>query len=145
VRVSSKPDEFNVSRLFTVGGALGILMTIEGAILTMISLSYFGLNGNVDKIYTFGFAYPNLQGVLTLMIVRERNHFWKSRPSNFLGITVAAEILLVTAISTLGFLELAPLGYMPVLAILGYALVMSFLVNDPVKVYLMGKLKGGLP
>jgi H+-transporting ATPase len=144
VRVSSRPDEFNVSRLFTVGGSLGILMSIEGAVLTMISLPYFGLSGNIDKIYTFGFAYLNLQGIFTLMIVRERNHFWKSRPSNFLGITVAAEILLVTAISTLGFLELAPLGYIPVLAIFGYTLIVSFLINDSVKVYLMGKFKGSL-
>ena len=143
VRVSSKPDEFSVSRLFTVGGALGILMTIEGAVFTMLSLSYFGLIGNIDKIYTFGFAYLNFQGVLTLMIVRERNHFWKSRPSNFLGITVTVEILFVTAISILGFLELAPLGYVPVLTILGYTLVMSFLVNDPIKTYLIGRLKGG--
>jgi len=142
VRVSSKPDEFNVSRLFIIGGSLGILMTIEGAVLTMISLSYFDLSGNIDKIYTFGFAYLNLQGILTLMIVRERNHFWKSQPSNFLSITVTAEILLVTAISTLGFLELAPLGYMPVFAILGYTLIVSFLINDSVKVYLMGKFKG---
>ena len=145
VRVSSKPDEFNVLRLFTAGGALGILMTIEGAVFTMISLSYFGLSGNIDKIYTFGFAYLNLHGILTLMIVRERNHFWKSRPSNFLSITVAAEILLVTAISTLGFLELAPLGYLPVLAIFGYTLIVSFLINDSVKVYLMGKLHARTP
>ena len=144
VGVSSKPHEFNVSRLFTVGGALGILMTIEGVVLTMISLSYFSLSGNIDKIYTFGFAYLNLQGIFTLMIVRERNHFWKSRPSNFLGVTVAAEILFVSAISTLGFLELAPLGYIPVLAILGYTLIVSFLINDSVKVYLIRRFKGSL-
>jgi uncharacterized protein (DUF983 family) len=76
------------------------------------------------------------------MIVRERSHFWKSRPSNVLLITVAGEILLVAAISILGFLELSPLGYMPVLVILGYTLIMSFLVNDPVKTYLIGSFKG---
>jgi H+-transporting ATPase len=142
VRISSKPDEFNVSRMFTIGGVLGILMTIEGVVLTLACFSYFGLSGNVDVIYTFGFAYLNIQGVLTLMIVRERSHFWKSRPSTILDITVAGEILLVAAISILGFLELAPLGYMPVLVIVGYTLVMTFLVNDPVKAYLMGRFKG---
>ena len=117
-------------------------MTIESAILTVAALSYFGLIGNVDKIYTFGFAYLNLAGIFTLMIVRERNHFWKSRPSSFLSVTVIAEILFVIAISLLGVLELAPLGYMPVLAILGYALLVTFLINDPVKVYLIHKFKG---
>jgi H+-transporting ATPase len=137
---SSKPDSFSMSRLFGVSGSLGILMTIESAILTLAGWSYFGLTGNVDKIYTFGFAYLNLAGVFTLMIVRERNHFWRSRPSNFLIFTVATEILFVTAISLLGFLELAPLGYMPVLAIFGYTLIVTFLINDSVKV-LMGKFK----
>jgi H+-transporting ATPase len=142
VQFSLKPDSFNVSRLFGVSGSLGILMTIESAVLTVAGLSYFGLTGNVDKIYTFGFAYLNLAGVFTLMIVRERNYFWKSRPSNFLSITVTAEILFVIAISLLGFLELAPLGYIPVLAILGYTLLVTFLINDTVKVYLIRKFKG---
>jgi hypothetical protein len=75
------------------------------------------------------------------MIVRERSHFWRSRPSNFLSITVAAEILFVVAVSLLGFLELAPLGYMPVLAILGYTFVVTFLINDFVKVYLISKFR----
>ncbi len=141
VRSSLKPDTFDVSRLFGVSGSIGVLMTIESAIMSVASLSYFGLTGNVDKIYTFGFAYLNLAGVFTLMIVRERNYFWKSRPSKFLSITVMAEILFVIAISLLGILELAPLGYMPVLAILGYTLLVTFLINDPIKVYLTRKFK----
>ena len=116
-------------------------MIIESAIFAVPALSYFGLIGNVEKIYTFGFAYLNLAGVFTLMIVRERNHFWNSRPSKFLSITVLAEILLVIAISILGILELAPLSYMPVLAILGYTLLTTFVINDPIKVYLIAQIQ----
>jgi len=141
VRSSLKPDTFDMRQLFGVSGSLGVLMTIESAIFTVAALSYFGLTGNVDKIYTFGFAYLNLAGVLTLMIVRERNYFWKSRPSRFLSITVLAEVLFVISIALLGILELAPLGYVPVFAILGYALLTTFLINDPIKVYLIHKFK----
>jgi H+-transporting ATPase len=141
VQSSLKPDSFNVSRLFGVSGVLGILMTIESVVLTMICWSYFGLAGNVDKIYTFGFAYLNLAGIFTLMTVRERNEFWNSRPSNFLIIVATVEILFVIAISLLGFLELAPLGYIPVLVILGYTLLVTFLINDTIKVYLIHKFK----
>jgi H+-transporting ATPase len=141
VRSSLKPDTFDVSRLFGVSGSLGVLMTVESAIFAVAGLSYFGLIGNVERIYTFGFTYLNLSGVFTLMIVRERNHFWKSRPSKMLGITVLAEVLLVIAISVIGVLELAPLGYLPVLAILGYTLLVTFLINDPIKVYLIRKFK----
>ncbi len=141
VRASLKPDTFDMRRLFGVSGSLGMLMIIESAIFAVPALSYFGLLGNVEKIYTFGFAYLNLAGVFTLMIVRERNHFWKSRPSRFLSFTVLVEVLLIIAISIFGVLELAPLGYLPLLAILGYALLTTFLINDPIKVYLMRKFK----
>lgn len=141
VRSSLKPDTFDMRRLFGVSGSLGVLMIIESAIFTVPALSYFGLIGNVDKIYTFGFAYLNLAGISTLMIVRERNHFWKSMPSRFLGVTVLVEVLFVIAVSVFGVLELAPLGYLPVLAILGYALLTTFLINDPIKVYLIRKFK----
>jgi H+-transporting ATPase len=141
VRSSLKPDTFDMRRLFGVSGSLGVLMTIESAIFTVLGLSYFGLLGNVEKIYTFGFAYLNLSGVSTLMIVRERNHFWKSKPSRFLGVTILLEMLFVMTISIFGVLELAPLGIVPVLAILGYALLTTFVINDPIKVFLMRKFK----
>ena len=141
VRASLKPDTFDMRRLFGVSGSLGIIMIIESAIFAVPALSYFGLLGNVEKIYTFGFAYLNLSGVFALMIVRERNHFWESRPSRFLSITALAEVLLVIAIGIFGILELAPLGYLPVLSILGYAILTTFVINDPIKVYLMRKFK----
>ena len=141
VRSSLKPDRFDMRSLFGVGGSLGLLMTIESAIFAVPVLSYFEVIGNVEKIYTFGFAYLNFVGVSTLLIIREQDHFWKSRPSNFLGITILAEVLFVIAISVSGILELAPLGYALVLAILGYTLLTTFLINDPIKVYLIRKLK----
>jgi H+-transporting ATPase len=141
VRSSLKPDKFDMRRLFGVSGSLGVLMIIESAIFTVPALTYFGLLGNVEKIYTFGFAYLNFSGVFTLMILRERKHFWNSRPSKFLSITVLAELLFVLTISVFGVLELAPLGLVPVLAILSYALFTTFLINDPIKVYLIRKFR----
>lgn len=140
VRYSSKPDSLNISWLFKIGLSLGIMNMIEGVLFTMALLSYFGLSGSVNRLYTFTFAYLVLTGLFTLMMVRERNHFWKSRPSTLLIITMVGEILLVIVISLFGFLELAPLGYVTLFGILGYVLIVSFLINDPVKVYLIRKL-----
>lgn len=141
VRSSLKPDKFDIRSLFVVGGSMGLLMTIESVIFAVPALSYFNLIGNMEKIYTFGFAYINFVGFSTILILREQNHFWKSKPSKILSIVILAEVLLVTTISILGVLELSPLGYLPVLAILGYSLLTSLLINDPIKVYLMDKLK----
>ena len=141
VRPSLEPDRFDMRSLFGVGGALGILMTVESAIFAVPALSYFNLLGDMGKIFTFGFAYINFLGIFVILILREQSHFWKSKPSKFLSIVILAEALLVTGISLTGVLELAPLGYLPVLAILGYTLLTSLLINDPIKVYLMRKLK----
>jgi len=141
VRSSLKPDSFKVSRLFGVSGWLGILMIAEGTIFTVIALSIFNLTGNVDKIYTFGFAYLNMAGILTIPIVRERGHFWESKPSRFLTITVLAELLIVIIISLTGVLELAPLGWVTTFTIFGYTLLVTFLVNDSLKVFLVRKFR----
>jgi H+-transporting ATPase len=143
VRSSLKPDSFKVSRLFGVGGSLGALMIVEAVLFTVVALNAFGLAGHVDKVYTFGFAYLNMAGILTIPIVRERGHFWQSRPSRFLTITVLAELTLVIVISRVGVLEMAPLGWAATLAILGFALFTTFLINDPIKVWLVRKFKTG--
>jgi H+-transporting ATPase len=141
VRSSLKPDKFDVRTLFGTGASLGVLMTIESSIFAVPALLYFGIIGDMAKIYTFGFAYLNFAGVFTILILRERSYFWKSRPSTSLSITVLAEVLIVILISLSGVLELASLSYVVVVAILGYALLTTFLINDPIKVYLIRKLK----
>ena len=139
VRHSRKPDSLDTSWLFKVGIPLAMLAVIEGVVLTMTGLNYFGLSSNIHRLYTFTFSYLVIESLFSLMIVRERGHFWKSRPSNILLITIVSEIAIVAAISILGFWELGPLGYIPLLVILVYSLVASFLVNDMLKVYLVGK------
>ena len=139
VRYSQTPDSFEVQQLFVVGGTLGLLTAIEGVVLTLASLSYFGLNADAGKLYTFGFAYLVISGLFNLFVVRERRRFWSSRPSNAMVITLIAEILFVTIISLLGFLELFPLGYVPLLAIFAYAAAVTFLINDSVKVHLLSR------
>jgi len=136
---SSRPNTFAISYLFRVSGTLGLLMAIESAVFSVVAIPYFELIGNVGKIYTFGFAYLALSGVLTLLIARQRQYFWKSRSSRLLALTIFIEILLVLAISIFGVLELSPLGYLPVFAIFTYLLVMTLVVNDFVKVHLTKK------
>ena len=141
VRSSMKPDVFKVSRLFGISGSLGVLMIAESVLFTMVGLSFFHLNGHMDKIYTFGFAYLNMAGILTILIVRERGHFWKSQPSRMLSITVLVELIIVIVISLVGVLEMAPLGWVPTFSILGYTLLVTFVINDPIKVYLIRRFK----
>ena len=63
VKYSIKPDSFNVSWLFKVALPLGVLSIIEGVALTFAGFSYFGLSGNINRLYTFAFVYLALSGL----------------------------------------------------------------------------------
>ncbi|MGD0331079.1 MAG: hypothetical protein ABSB40_11680 [Nitrososphaeria archaeon] len=138
-----KPASFDVPWLFRLGASLGLANTVEGIALTLSGIAFLGLGGNAGKIYIFGFAYLVLAGVFNLLIVRERHHFWESRPSNLLVITVAAEILIVCAVSLVGFLELSPIGVLPLVVLLAFSAVASFAVNNRLKVFLLRRFSGG--
>ncbi|MGP8068970.1 MAG: cation transporting ATPase C-terminal domain-containing protein [Candidatus Bathyarchaeia archaeon] len=140
VKYSIKPDSFNVSWVFKVALPLGVLSIIEGVALTFAGFSYFGLREEINRLYTFAFVYLALTSLFTLLSVRERGRFWKSRPSNPMIIMTALEVLIIFAISILGFWELVPLGYIPLLAITAYILTVTFIGNDWVKVYLIGNI-----
>jgi H+-transporting ATPase len=139
VRYSKRPDSPDISWLFKVGIPLAMLAVVEALILTMLGFTYFGLGSDINRLYTFTFCYLGMESVFSLMIMRERGRFWKSRPSNTLFIATISEIAVVVAISILGFWEMTPLGYIPVLVVLVYTFVISFLVNDLLKVYLVSK------
>jgi H+-transporting ATPase len=141
VRYSTKPNSLDISWLFKVGLSLGLVSSLAGVALTVAGLSFLGLSESVNKLYTFGFAYLVVIGVFNLLVVRERGHFWKSRPSNFMIGAMAIQVAVVTTISLLGFLELAPISPVALSAIFGCAAIAAFLVNDQLKVFLLRRFK----
>lgn len=143
VRASDKPEKFDLRTIFGTGTSIGFLMTIESVLFALFFLPYFGVMGNVDKIYTFGFAYLSFAGTFNLLSVRERKYFWESKPSSLVSTVIIFQLLLVSAISVLGFLDLVALGLVPVFAIFCYTLLTTLLINDPIKVYVLRKLKQG--
>ncbi len=117
-----------------------MLIIIEGVALTFLGFSYFGLSEDINRLYTFAFAYLALTALFTLLSIRERSRFWKSKPSNHMLIMTALESLTMFAISSLGIWELALLGCMALLAITAFTLIVTFIVNDWAKVYLIGNI-----
>jgi H+-transporting ATPase len=84
-----------------------------------------------------------LAGLFNLLIVRERHHFWKSRPGSLPILTVGAEILIVCAVSLVGFLELPPIGILPLAVLLTFTAGASLVVNDWLKMFLLHRFSIG--
>jgi H+-transporting ATPase len=87
--------------------------------------------------HTFVFAALLFMGLFTVLNVRERVHFWNSRPSKPLLLAVVADMIIVGALVTIGIPSVNPIPFMDLLFLFSYIAIFSFAANDLAKVQLM--------
>jgi H+-transporting ATPase len=137
VRPSSRPDNWNITGLVKVALYLGCLIIVELMLIFYLFSSHFSLYSDIPRLQTAMFEMLIYVELLDVLIIRERKHFWNSRPSMFLLVAVIVDLLLVLTISVMGLPGIAPVGLLPAVTIPILALVLVFLVNDPIKVFLV--------
>ncbi|MGC8656348.1 MAG: plasma-membrane proton-efflux P-type ATPase [Thermoplasmata archaeon] len=142
VRWSKKPDKWEIYKLTKISVLMGIAVVVESMLFLYIGMYQLGIT-NLDMLQTYSFEIIFFAGLFTIFVVRERGHFWKSMPSSTLLIAIIADILLVIALSTVGFFELAPIPIMDTLAILGISFLFSLIINDYIKYYMARKMNLG--
>ncbi|MDD1758063.1 MAG: plasma-membrane proton-efflux P-type ATPase [Methanotrichaceae archaeon] len=140
VRYSSKPDTWNIKGLVKVALVLGVLFVGESLLLLYFGQLHLGLS-NIEQLRTFIFCFLVFSSLLNVIVVRERKHFWVSRPSKFLFASILADIVIVLLFSTFGIYSLAPIAPEIALFALAYSFAICFLVNDFIKVSLIGRLR----
>jgi H+-transporting ATPase len=133
VRYSSKPDSWKIEGLVKVALVLGVLFVIESMLLLYLARLYPGLDG-IEKLRTFIFDFLVFSSLLNVLVVRERKHFWESKPSRFLVASILIDIIIVFLFSTFGIYNLAPIGPEIALLALAYSSAICFLINDFIKV-----------
>lgn len=134
VRYSMEPEKWNTTGLVKLGVSYGSLIIAESLLILYIALGFFGLDSNLAKLQTFIFVWLTLSGYYTVLSIRERRHFWESKPSNWLSLALVANSVIVYVISTLGLPGLAPITSLEFLFIVVFGFVFCLLVNDLVKV-----------
>lgn len=139
-RGSRSPEDWAVGGPVALGAILGLLMTAECFGLLFFGLRVLHIGENDQTLYTFSFASLIYLAIFSLLSIRERGHFWASRPSRTLLIALGIEVVVATAIVSVGIPGLAPLPPAYTLLVLGYALACSLLVNDLAKYTLIGRL-----
>jgi H+-transporting ATPase len=137
VRYSRKPERWDIMGLVKAGAFLGIFMVVESFLLLYVGFSYFGLYENIDQLHTFVFNWLTFSGYFTVLTVRERKHFWDSRPSKALVLSIALNMVIVSLISMVGIPGLAPINPIELLTVFSYAFVTCLLFNDLVKALLV--------
>jgi H+-transporting ATPase len=133
VRYSKKPESWNTTGLVKLGVLYGIIIVIESMLLLYIGFSYFGLYNNIDQLHTFVFVWLTLSGYFTVLSIRERRHFWTSKPSNPLILSLAINSVIVFLMSIFGIPGLTSITLTEFATILTYSFFTCLIINDSTK------------
>ena len=130
VRPSPMPNAWRTGSLTMAGIVMAVclLAFCSGALF----VGKFELGLGIDPLRTLAFITLVFGSQATIYAIRQRRHLWGSRPSLWLVVSSATDILIASALSIEG-VEMAPLQAWVVASTLGAAAVFA-VVADLVKV-----------
>ena len=105
VQFSRKPERWNIPTLMLTAAPLATLILVLS-----FSVFFAGrdlLHLPLAQLQTLIFVMLVFTGLGNVFLVRERRHFWKSRPSNWLMIATALDIVIVSVMASQGILMTA--------------------------------------
>ena len=141
VRPSPRPETWNIDPLVRIGGILGVLMLFEALGLLAVAWQGFGLSQHPRATQTFTFQTLLFFALFSIISIRERRSFWKSRPSAMLLAALSVDGAAGVLIGLYGLVELRPLPAAQTAIVIGYSLVCSLFLNDFVKTVLCRRLE----
>ncbi len=130
VSYSRTPDRWNVKTLMWTGGALAALVLLLSFTVFFVGRNLLALP--LSQLQTLVFVMLVATGQGNVYLIRERDHFWKSRPSMWLIGSSMADLVVVAAMATMGVL-MTPVNPL-LIAELFVAVAVYLLVIDQFKV-----------
>jgi magnesium-transporting ATPase (P-type) len=140
VQPSQKPETWNIGPLVRVAVVVGVMTLIEALALLALGWHRFGLSTHAGLLQTFTFQIFLFFALSSLVSMRERRAFWRSRPSTALAASLSAAAVVGTGIGLHGVAELSPLPFAESALIFGYAAMCSLGPNDLVKTLLCARI-----
>jgi H+-transporting ATPase len=128
VKYTSNPNKWDVKNITLASAVIGIFFIIEGWLTILIGKNYFHLSG--DPLLSFTLLMLIFTSQFRVYIVRERKHFWDSRPSKSLLISTTAAIVIFALLGIFGII-IAQLTLYEVLFILGFSALFALSIDLP--------------
>jgi len=138
---SEKPDTWNLSGAVKASFMLGSLVILESLGLLCLVLYYFRVALSDPALYTLTFEILFYSAIFLIFNVRERRHFWASRPSKTLLYATVLSLVAATMIVTVGIPNLPSVPLTQTLLIMLLSAVFSFIVNDYIKYVMTTRTK----
>jgi len=136
VEYTSSPNLWNVKKITIASLVIGLLFVAGGAVAILAGIEYFGLKWGELQSYVMLMLVFTSQ--FRIYIVRERRHFWSSRPGRELLIASTATVIGFALLGVYGIV-VPPLTLYEVLFILTLSAVLTFSLDFP-KYYVFRKL-----
>jgi H+-transporting ATPase len=128
VTYTPNPNKWNVKNITLASLVPGMLLVVEGMLVILTGMKYFHLEW--EKLRTLVMLNLIFNSQFRVLIVRERRHFWSSRPGR--------ELLILSAATITGFALLGIYGvFVPsltlnqVLAVLGFSVLFTLGIDFP--------------
>jgi H+-transporting ATPase len=137
VRASPVPNAWNIGRLTMAGVLLGICLLVFCS--AVLAAGKFAMNLETDKLRTLVFVSLVFGSQATIYSIRERQHLWRSRPSQWLVASSVADVM-IASIFAIGGIAMARLPVLPVVVLLVTAAIFAFAL-DFVKVAIFRRLQ----
>ncbi len=128
-RPSPRPERWRVGALVSASLALAVVVLAESFLDLWLARGVFHLSW--AQTQTLIFLMLVFSGQATVYVVRERDHFWRSRPVRWLAVATTADVIVVSALAVSGAL-MTPVAIGYVALALGVAVAFMFAM-DPVK------------
>jgi H+-transporting ATPase len=136
VSVSHKPDHWKIRPLVISALVLasGWLVYLFAGLLVVQQVLHLPL----EELQTFVFVMLVFTGQANVYLVRERGHFWRSRPSLWLALSTIVDVIVVSLLAAQGILMAA---IPPILIAAAFGTTIIYMVVlDLLKVWIFARL-----
>jgi H+-transporting ATPase len=132
---SLSPRKWRIESLIISSLVSGISLLIEAILAIYIGLTVFNLD--MKQMQTFILLNMVYTSQFRVLILRERNYFWRSKPGKMLVISIVGVIIAFTLLGITGFI-VEPISANAVFSLLAYSTIFTISI-DPIKVFVFKK------
>ena len=123
---SPYPNRWRIRNLTLSAIPLGFLKL--SYCMAVLAVGWYWLGLDMDRMQTLTFLMLVLAGQATTFVVRERGHFWHSRPAGVMILASCADLAIVTGLALFGGL-ITPLPPTIIGALFGSTIVFAFALD----------------
>jgi len=128
VKTTKNPNIWNVKNITLASLVIGAFLVVEGAFIIFIGTGYYHMD--LGTLQTFVLLTLVFTSQFRVLIVRERGHFWSSRPGRELTLSSLATVIGFALLGIYGVI-LPPVTLAQVLLVLGFSAIFTLAVDYP--------------